>query len=174
MNTPTQQTEEQHETLNEKFDTMERIAAKARVYSVRAETSSSVETQFLACYQFGRTISEGIWVIGEENVNNPTAKELAEKAEVIHNDICNTIVRTFCFTDADSVTCPCNSETDDMDILSCVLSDLSKADGQAGVDMKRLIACLVPLADIFYVVALLEKDAQAIETAQRIKNLINS
>ncbi len=170
----TKQSEEQHVALNEKYDKVERVFQKAKLYSNRAEQALASEQRFIASFQFGRVVSDVLWVVGEENVVSSVSKELADLAECIHNEIVNAIVRTYIFTDAESVTCPCNNDTDDMDVYECVLSDLSECKGQAGIDMKRLSDCLLPIADILTSVALIEGDAQAIETSKRIRTILLS
>ena len=156
------QTEEQHKELNDILDRAERAFMEARMFSNQASCRmASEERRFIASFCFGKAVTSCFLSMDSNALAKKVSEDLADSAEVLHNDICNTVVGAFCFTDAESATCPCNCNgTDDLDVLPSLLDDLKVA---------RLSDALLPCADLLLAIATIEEDPQAIETAKRIK-----
>jgi hypothetical protein len=165
------------EALNTKYLEIERSYQMARLHSNRASIPTSdylnnEEKVFVACFQFGRHVTSVMLTCLEDCLTNKLAKTLCDQTSATHDDICNNVVRTFVFTDADSTTCPCQIDVDDLDVYSCILDDLRKGHGQEGNNIQKLHDALNPVADALLAIAVLEKDDAALDTAKRIKTLL--
>lgn len=164
------------EGLNHKYLEIERAYQKARLHSSRAEAFTSPcyeDRRFVACFQFGRHVTSVLLGCLDDVVKSRIGKKLADDANAIHDDVCNNVVQTFVFTDADSTTCPCQIDTDDIDVLGCILDDLRKGHGQEGNKVEKLHDALNPIADALLAIASIEQDDAALETAKRIKTLLS-
>ena len=159
------QTEEQHTELNLVLDRAERAFMEAKTYSNQACCRmASEERRFIASFCFGKAVTSCFLSMDSGSLAKEVSKGLADKAEALHNDVCNTCVGAFCFTDAESATCPCNCNgTDDLDVLPSLLESF---------EVSRLSDSLLSCADLLLAVAIIEDDAQAIETAKRIKQAL--
>jgi hypothetical protein len=172
------ETQNNPEALNLKYLEIEEAFQVARLHSNRASIPASdylnnEEKVFVACFQFGRHVTSTLPCSMEDSIKSRVAKDLCDKASAIHNDICNNVVHTFCFTDADSTTCPCQIDVDDLDVYSCVLEDLRRGHGQEGNNIQKLHDALKPVADLLLAIACIEKDDAALETAKRIKAILS-
>lgn len=156
------QTEEQHTELNLVLDRAERAFMEARTFSNQAGCRmASEDRRFIASFCFGKAVTSCFLSMDSGSLAKEVSKGLADKAEALHNDVCNTVVGAFCFTDADSPTCPCNCNgVDDLDVLPYLLDALK---------VTRLSDSLLPCADLLLAIATIEEDPQAIDTAKRIK-----
>lgn len=164
------------EALNSKYLEIERSYQKARSASQQAEVYTApcyIERRFVSCFQFGRHVTTTILSCVEDYVKSAVSKRIIDDASATHDDVCNNVVRTFCFTDADSTTCPCQIDTDDLDVYECIMHDLRKGHGQEGNNIQKLHDALNPVADALIAVACIEKDDAALDTAKRIKALLS-
>lgn len=164
------------EALNTKYLEIERSYQKARLYSNRADSFSAPcysERRFVACFQFGRHVTSVLLSEVEDIAKSVVAKRIADEMSATHDDVCNNMVHSFVFTDAESVTCPCNNDTEDLDLYECFLHDLRKGHGQEGNNVQKLHDALNPIADSLIAIACLERDDAALETAKRIKTLLS-
>jgi hypothetical protein len=165
------------EALNTKYLEIERSYQMARLYSNRASIPASEylntsDKIFVACFQFGRHVTSTLLSCLDDSIKSKVAKGLCDEASATHDDICNNVVSTFCFTDADSTTCPCQIEVEELDVFSCIIDDLRKGHGQEGNKIEKLHDALNPVADALIAIACLERDDAALETAKRIKTLL--
>lgn len=163
------------EALNTKYLEIERSYQMARLYSDRAFSYVApcyVEKRFASCFQFGRHVTSTLLSCLDDSIKSKVAKGLCNEASATHDDICNNVVSTFCFTDADSTTCPCQIEVEELDVFSCIIDDLRKGHGQEGNKIEKLHDALNPVADALIAIACLERDDAALETAKRIKTLL--
>lgn len=164
------------EALNTKYLEIERSYQKARLHSNRADAYSAPcyeDRRFVACFQFGRHVTSVLLSEIEDIVKGTVSAKVADEASATHDDVCNNVVHTFVFTDAESVTCPCNNDADDLDIYECVLHDLRKGHGQGGNKIEKLHDALHPIADALIAIACLQRDDAALETAKRIKTILS-
>jgi hypothetical protein len=166
------------EALNTKYLEIERSYQMARLHSNRASIPTSdylnnEEKVFVACFQFGRHVTSTLLGCLDDNIKSKVAKDIADTASATHDDVCNNVVTTFCFTDADATTCPCQIDTEDLDVLSCIIDDLRNGYGQEGNNIQKLHDALNPIADALIAIAVLEKDDAALDTAKRIKTLLS-
>jgi len=159
------QTEEQHTELNLILDRAERAFTEAKTFSNQAGCRmASEERRFIASFCFGKAITSCFLSMDSGSLAKEVSKGLADKAEALHNQVCNDVVQAYCFTDAESATCPCNCNgTEDLDVLPYLLECLK---------VTRLSDSLLPCADLLLAIATIEEDQQAIETAKRIKNVL--
>jgi len=170
------QTEEQHQALNEKLREVEAAFTMARLYSNQASCRmASEERRFIASFLFGRAVASVFLSMDSGQLTSKASEELAEHAEASHNDVCNVISGAYCFTCADSTTCPCNvGSIESLDVYDSILQDLAREHngGKEAKPYKSLVESLRPAADFLVAIATVEKDAQAIETANRIRALV--
>lgn len=166
------------EALNNKYLEIERSYQMARLYSNRASIPASEylntsDKVFVACFQFGRHVTSTLLGCLDDAIKSKVAKDIADTASATHDDVCNNVVTTFVFTDADSTTCPCQIDTEDLDVLPCLLDDLRKGYGQEGNKIEKLHDALNPIADALIAIACIEMDDVALRTAKRIKTLLS-
>jgi hypothetical protein len=157
------QTEEQHTELNDILNRVERAFMEAKTFSNQSGCRmASEERRFIASFCFGKAVTSCFLSMDSGSLAKEVSKGLSDKAEALHNDVCNTCVNAFCFTDAESATCPCNCNgADDLDVLPSLLESLK---------VSCLSDSLLPCADLLIAIATIEEDQQAIETAKRIKH----
>lgn len=163
------------EALNTKYLEIERSYQMARLYSNRADSFSAPcysERRFVACFQFGRHVTSTLLGCLDDNIKSKVAKDIADSASATHDDVCNNVVSTFCFTDAESTTCPCQIDVEELDVFSCIIDDLRKGYGQEGNKVEKLHDALNPIADALIAIACLERDDAALATAKRIKTIL--
>ena len=169
------QTEEQHQALNEKLREAEGAWTMAKLYSNQAGCSmASEERRFIASFLFGRAVSSVFLGMDSGEVAHDASEKLADMAEATHNNICNVIAGTYCFTDADSQTCFCNvGSIECLDVYERLLLDLAEEEqGENAKPYARLSDSLLPASDFLLAIATIEGDPQAIETARRIRDLL--
>ena len=168
-------TEEQTQALNEKLREVESAFTMARLYSNQAGCSmASEERRFIASFLFGRAVASVFLSMDCGQVASEASEELAEHAEASHNDVCNVVSGTYCFTCADSSTCPCNvGSIESLDVYDEILKDLAREhNGKDAKPYTTLVESLRPAADFLLAIATVENDPQAIETANRIRALV--
>jgi hypothetical protein len=171
------QTEEQHQALNEKLREVEGAWSMAKLYSNQAACSmASEERRFIASFLFGRAVSSVFLSMDSGELAHKASEQLADLAEATHNNICNVVSGTYCFTDADSQTCFCNvGSIECLDIYEGLLSDLAKEEqGENAKPYARLSDSLLPASDFLVAIATIEGDHQAQQTARRIRDLLTA
>jgi hypothetical protein len=176
--TMSKQTEEQHQALNDKFREVEAAFTMARLYSNQAACRmASEERRFIASFLFGRAVASVFLCMDSGQLTSEASKELAESAEASHNDVCNVVCGAYCFTCAESTSCPCNvGSIESLDVYDSILQDLAR-DHNGGKDANpytTLVESLRPAADFLVAIATVEGDYQALETANRIRALVTA
>jgi hypothetical protein len=168
-------TEEQSTNLRQKYLDIETAFASARLYSNQAAcTMASEERRFLSVFLFARAVTSVFLDMDRGEVASPMSEKLSDMAAGLHNDICNECVGIFCFTDADSPSCPCNCNgIDDLDIYDYTLEKLAQGEAHKGKErLQTLVESLVPLSSLLIGIATIEQDEVALATAKRIHALL--
>jgi hypothetical protein len=152
----------EEDTLVKKYLEIESAYTQAMVYCGRsAANHASEDDTILNTWKFGKSVCSAMLMSLPDLVKTPTSKDLANKADAMHCEICNTVVRAFIFTDAESVSCPCN----DHHVYSSVLDDLKEVTGS---ECRTLSDCLRPIARSLYAIAVIDNDDKAAQVAKRI------
>ena len=154
----------EEDTLVKKYLEIESAYTQAMVFCGRSGRNNVYVTDdesILNTWRFGKAVCTAMLMGLPDLAKTKTGKELAEKADGTHCEICNVVVRAFIFTDAESASCPCN----DHDIFTCVLEDLSEV---SGTKCLALSDSLRPVVQVLYAIAVIENDDKAAQIAKRI------
>ena len=154
----------QEDTLVKKYLEIESAYTQAMVYCGRSGRNNVYVTEdesILNTWRFGKAVCTAMLMGLTDLAKTKTGKELADKADAMHCEICNVVVKAFIFTDAESVSCPCN----DRDVFACVLEDLEEV---SGTKCLRLADSLTPIARMLFAIAVMENDDKAAQIAKRI------
>jgi hypothetical protein len=154
----------QEDTLVKKYLEIESAYTQAMVYCGRSGRGNAYITEdesIVNTWRFGKAVCTAMLMGLTDLTKTKTGKELADKADGMHCEICNIVSSAFMFTDAESVSCPCN----DYDIHTSVLESFTEVSGS---ECRALSDSLRPIVRTLYAIAVIENDDKAATVAKRI------